>query len=129
MIMTADKRIIAFGGGIPSCVLDKGVVSSQVHRHRPAASWTAGDQFGGDAHADRNAIGHLQPFLRCAKALGFHHLTDDFLVIISLMVTKRGALPQAIITLGVEEAALVKSSALKTVIHIGGEDEIVFIFY
>ena len=40
-----------------------------------------------------------------------------------------GALPQAVISLGVEQAAPVKAGLLKAVVHIGGEHKIIFILY
>ena len=39
------------------------------------------------------------------------------------------ALPQTVVTLGIEEPLLVKAVLLKQVIHIGGEYEVVLIRY
>ena len=95
---------------MPALVLHKGVVGPQVHGHGPAADRAVGDQFGGDPQV----------------LLPGHHLPHLRLVVIGGRMTGLGALPQAIVPLGVEEPGLVEARLLKLVVHIGGEYEVVF---
>lgn len=59
----------------------------------------------------------------------FDHLADDRFIVISFFVARDTALKQAIISLGIKQAVFVKSCFLKTVVHIGGQDKMIFIFY
>ena len=88
-----------------------------------------GTSSGGDGHLWTIAGGPLQPLPGHLKALGLHHPADRLLVVVGHLVTGLGALPQAVVPLGVKQAALVKSGFLKAVVHIGGQHKIIFIRY
>lgn len=40
-----------------------------------------------------------------------------------------GALPKAIIPLGIEQTLLVKTGKLELMVYVGGQDKIIFAFY
>ena len=61
--------------------------------------------------------------------LFLHHLPDGFLVIVGFAVAGDGALPQAIVPLGIEQAGLGKAGFLEAVVDVGGQDKIVFGLY
>ena len=96
---------------IPALILHEGIVRAQVHSHEPAALRTVRDQFRRDTHFR----------LLC------DHPADNNLVIISHLMARFTALPEAIVALGVEQLRLIKSRQLKLMIHIGCQDEVVLI--
>ena len=96
---------------IPALILHEGIVRAQVHSHEPAALRTVRDQFRRDTHFR----------LLC------DHPADNNLVIISHLMARFTALPEAIVPLGVEQLRLIKSRQLKLMIHIGCQDEVVLI--
>ena len=57
------------------------------------------------------------------------HPADRLLVVIGLLMAGLGALPQAVVPLGVKEAPLVKARQLELVVHVGGEDEVVLVLH
>ena len=73
---------------------------------------------------------HRQAVVRADDiALRFHHLPDELLVVKSFLAARGTALEQAVIPLRVEEPLFLKACFLEAVVHIGGEDEIVFVLY
>lgn len=53
---------------------------------------------------------------------------DELLIIVGPVVAWPGALPETVIALGVKQPFFVKTGKLKLMIHIGGEDKIIFLF-
>ena len=111
--MTAEKFIISFCSHMPAIVLDECIISSEVHVHGFAADRAVRYQFGWNTHI----------------LLLFKHRLDCFFVVISLLVAGYTALPQTVVALSVEEPVFIKTSILELMIHIGGDDEIIFIFH
>lgn len=111
--MAAEKILVPAGSGIPAVVLHKGHVTAQVHGHGRAADRAFGDQLG------RNF-----PVL-----LPGRHLPHRFFVVVGFLVAGLGALPQAVVPLGVKQALFVKPGKLELVVHIGGEDEIILVLH
>ena len=107
--VAAQKRLIPLRRGVPPAVLDEGVVSPQIHGHGSAAPRAAGDQLRGDPHV---------PLL-------LRHPPDGPLVVVGRLMAGRGALPEAVVPLGIEQPLLVKARQLELVVHIGGEDKVV----
>ncbi len=89
------------------------IINPQIHRHRSPANRAPGDQLCGDLHV---FVGQSFPgqIPHCHTSF----LTAGF-----------GALPQAIVPLGVKQAALIKPGNLELMVHIGGQDKIVFAVY
>lgn len=104
-----QKILISPGGGIPALVLHESVVTAQVHGHGPAAPGAAGDQFRGNAH------------VRLLR----DHPADSGLVIIGGLMAGLAALPEAVIALSVEQPRLIKTSQLKLMVHVGGQNEVI----
>lgn len=103
------KEILVTGiSGIPALVLDEGVVAPQVHGHGPAADRAMRDKFCGDTHIP----------LLC------HHAPDGFLVVPGLLTAWLRALPQAVVSLGIEQPRLIKAGQLELMVHIGGKDKV-----
>ena len=105
----AEEIGVAVGGGAPAVVFDEGVVGAQVHGHFAAADGTAGDEADRDAHA----------------ALAGNHFADGAFVVVGARVAGPGALPEAVVALGVEEAGFVESGALEAVVDVGREHEVI----
>ena len=112
-LMEKKEILIALCGRLPALILHKSIINPQIHRHRSPANRAPGDQLCGDLHV----------FL-----LG-NHFPDKFLIVIRLLTAGFGALPQTIIALGVKQAALIKPGNLELMVHIGGQDKIVFAVY
>ena len=110
-LAAAEEGLIAPGGGVPALVLHEGVVRAQVHGHGPAADGAVGHQPGGHPHV---------PLL-------LQHPAHRLLVVVGLGMAGLGALPQAVVPLGVEDAALVKARPLELMVHVGGEHEVVLL--
>ncbi len=55
-----------------------------------------------------------------------NHLTYRFLVVKCLLATRLTAREQAIVTLGIKQALFIKAGLLETMVHIGGQDKVVF---
>ena len=109
--MAADKVLIAGGRFVSARILDKRIVSAEIHAQRCAAAGAIGNQFG------RNA----------PVVLFAHHAAHGFFIVVGRMRAGDGALPQAVIPLGVKQTLLVKARSLETVIHIGGEDKVILV--
>ena len=107
------KILIPPGRFVPSIVLHKSPVTSKIHGHRCAADRTAGDQPGRDPHIS---------LLR-------KHLPDSCLIVICFLMTGAGTLPQAVISLGIEQPIPVKSGFLELMVHIGSQYKIVLILH
>ena len=101
--MAAQKILIVSGRFVPACVLYKGIITSQVHRHRRTADRTFRYQRCGDFHI----------------LLLRYHFAHGFLVIIGFIVTGFRALPQAVIALRVKQPFFIKASKLKLMVYIG----------
>lgn len=106
----AEEVLIAGVGSVPAFVFDKGVIGAEIHAHGRAADGTAGDERSGDA-----------PILLLGD-----HLADGGFIVIGLWTAGDGALPQAVIALGVKEPLAVKAASLEAVIDIGGDDKMIF---
>ena len=111
--MAAEKILVPAGSGVPAVVLYKGHVTAQVHGHGRAADRASGDELGGNL-----------PIL-----LPGHHLPHRFFVVVGFLVAGLGALPQAVVPLGVKQALFVKPGKLELVVHIGGDHEIILVFH
>ena len=111
--MPPDKILISQGRLIPALILDKGAVASKIHGHRRATYRTSRNQPSGNLHI----------------FLPGDHLTDSVLIVVGLPVASPGALPQAIVALGVKKTFLVKPGKLELMIHIGRQHEVVLILY
>lgn len=109
--MLTDKFLVTIHGAAPAFVLDEGVVKTHVLRHWCAADGAARHERAWDAHV----------FL-----LG-SHAADDRFIVVGFFAAGNAALEQAEIALGVEEPRFVKTCALKAVVHIGGDDEIILV--
>lgn len=106
------KEILVTGiSGIPALVLDKGVVAPQVHGHGLAADRAMRDKFCGDTHIS----------LLC------HHAPDGFLVVPGLLTAWLRALPQAVVSLGIEQPFFVKACQLELMVHIGSKDKVILL--
>ena len=104
---------VTFAGKMPTVVFDEFVVGTQVHRHRLSANGTFRHEFGRDFHI----------------ALIFYHFTNDFLVVISFVVTRNTALKKPVITLCVKQPLFIESRFLKTVVNVCRDNEVIFVFY
>ena len=111
--MPPEESLVPPGGGIPAFILDEGIVTPQVHGHGTAAPGAAGHQLRGDPHV---------PLFR-------KHFADGLLVVIGLLMAGLGALPKAIVPLGVEQPLLVEARQLELVVHIGGQDKVILVLY
>ena len=109
--MPTKEILVAGISGIPALVLDEGVVAPQVHGHGPAADRAMRDKFRWDTHIP----------LLC------HHAPYGFLVVPGLLTAWLRALPQAVVSLGIEQPLLIKAGQLELVVHIGGKDKVIFI--
>lgn len=98
---------------IPALVLHKGVVRPEIHGHGPAAVGAVRNPCGRDLHI---------PLL-------LNHLTYHGLIVVGPLMARPGALPQAVVALGVKQPLLIKAGHLELVVHIGGKDEIVFVLH
>ena len=106
-----EKILIPLCCSAPALVLYKFIIAAQVHGQRLAAVGTDGEQLGRDFHI----------------LLPLDHFTNDRFVIKSFLTARLTALEQTVIALRVEQAALVKSRFLKTVVNIRGDNKIVLI--
>ena len=55
------------------------------------------------------------------------HAPDGFRVVPGLLAAWLRALPQSVITLGIEEPFFIKSRPLELMVHIGGQNKVVFL--
>ena len=108
-LVAAEEILVTAAGPVPALVLDKGLVTAEVHRHGPPALGAAGDQLGGDAHV----------------VLLRHHPLDGFIIVIRLLMAGLAALPQAVIPLGVKDPFFVEPHPLKLVVYVGGQHKVV----
>ena len=109
--VTPHIILITPGGRMPAFVLDEGVVHSQADAHRCAAMRAGGDERGRDAHV----------------ALLLHHGTDGGFIVIGFLPAGTAALKQPVVALCVKQPLFVKAGLLKTVVHVGGQHEVVFL--
>ena len=98
---------------IPDFVLHKGIITSQIHCHRSATDRAFRYQFRRNFHI----------------CLMIYHCSNRFFIIISIIMARFCALPQALIALRVKQAAFVKARTLKLMVNIGCQHKIVLIFY
>ena len=98
---------------MPPLVLDKGIVAAQIHRHRSATDRAVRHKLARYAHT----------------LLLLDHLTHGFFVVVGFLAARLTALEQAVIALCVEKPLFVKARFLETVVHIGGQHEIVLSLY
>ena len=107
--MPMQKILIPPGRGVPALILHKSIVTAQVRGLWPAALGAAGNQLRRHTH------------FRLLR----HHPANNGLVIIRLLMAGLTALPEAVVTLGVEQPRLIKTSQLKLMVHIGCQDKII----
>ena len=107
-LMAAQKLCIALSGGVPALVFHKGIVCPQVHRHGCTTGRAVRYQSAGDFHI----------------LLLYQHLSDHGFVVVGLLVAGLGTLPQAIVTLRVEQPTFLKPSPLEAVVYIGRQNKI-----
>ena len=89
-------------------MLDKGIVTAQIHRHWRAAFRTVREQFGWYAHI----------------FLFQYHPANRAFIVIGLAMAWSGALPKPIISLRIEQAFFLKPRELELVIYICSYDKI-----
>lgn len=109
--MPSKEILVAGISGIPVLVLNEGVVAPQVHGHGLAADRAMRDKFCGNTHIS----------LLC------HHAPDGFLVVPGLLTAWFRALPQAVVSLGIEQPFFIKACQLELMIHIGGKHKVISI--
>ena len=103
-ILVAPRRLI------PALVLHEGIIYAQVHGQGTAAARTARNQFGGDLHI---------PLLRS-------HAAHRLLIVEGFLAAGLGALPETIVSLGVEQMLFIKARQLELMVHIGGHNKVIF---
>ena len=108
-LIPMQKILIPPSCGIPALILHEGIVTAQIHGHGLTALRAARDQLRGDTHVH----------LLC------DHAADGSLVVISGLMARLAALPEAVVTLGVEQPRLIKTSQLKLMVHVGCQDEVI----
>lgn len=108
-LMPPNEILIAGTSGIPPLVLYEGVVAPQVHGHVLAADRAMRDKFCGDTHIS----------LLC------HHAPDGFLVAPGLLTAWLRTLPQAVVSLSIEQPFFIKACQLELMIHIGGKHKVI----
>ena len=96
---------------MPSLVLDKLIVSPQIHRHGLAAMWANGQKLGRNSHI----------------LLPRDHFADQRLIIKGFFAARFTALEQTVVALRIEQPLFVESRFLKAVIHIGCDNEVIFV--
>lgn len=111
VLVSAEKFRIPLSSSVPALILHEGVVAAQVHGHGLTADRTAGNELAGHAH-----VGLL-----------LEHTQNDFFIVVGLLAARLCALEQAIIALRVEQTVFVEARALKLVIDIRGDDEIILV--
>ena len=126
----AEEATVPLRCSVPALVLHKGIVTAEIHGHRPAADRAVRDQFRGNCHVRRYALRDSQAVIPADDiALRFQHLPDEIFVFVSLLTARLAALEQAVIPLRIEKAFFIKARFLETVVYIGGQDEIVLALY
>lgn len=110
--MFLQKILIAFSCFIRAFVLDKGVVTAQVHGHGSAAHRTVRYQGRWNFHV----------------LLFQDHFPDCFLIVIGLVMTGKRTLPQAVVSLGVKQPLFIKAGHLELMVHVGGQNKIISVF-
>ena len=106
-----NEGVIPLSRLVPALVLDEFIVASKIHCHWLAANGTARDQLGRDCHI----------------FLLFNHRNDSVIVVVGFVVTRHGALEQAVVALCIEQTLLVKARRLELVVDIRREDKVVLI--
>ena len=97
---------------MPPLVLDEGIITAQIHRHRSAADRTAWHKLAWHTHI----------------ALLLDHLTHGFLVVVGFLTARLTALEQPVIALCVEQTMLVEPGFLELMVNIGGNHKVVLVF-
>lgn len=111
--MGLQKILIPPAGFVPSLILHKRAVCSQIHSHGLFADRTKRNQFTRNAHI----------------LLFGDHAAHGLLIIIGFLMARYGTLPQPKVPLGIEKPLLVKPGSLKTMVHICGQHKIILILY
>ena len=114
---------------IPTCILDKGGVHTQIRRHLCAVIGAVGDECCWDLRRGRAVCWQKQRTVRReCEALRREHGAYDFLVVVGLSrrsPVRATALKETKIPLRIEDACLVKARALKGVIDVRRQHEVV----
>ena len=115
-------------GPAPALVLDEAVVRAQVHGHIRAVHRAFGDQAGRDPHQEFPVLRNLKDsFPVFDKTLGLKCLHDPVLIVPGDAEGGVDALEKAVVSLGIKKSLFVKAGSLELVVHVGGDDKIVFI--
>ena len=89
-----------------------------------------GDKLGRNRSFQDGIFRYGQLTIRCnVVPLRFHHLPDECLIIESLRTARLTALEQTVIALRVEQPLFVEPCFLEAVVHIGGQDKIIFVLH
>lgn len=67
------------------------------------------------------------PLMTPAIPLLCHHASDGFLVVPGLLTAWLRALPQAVVSLGIEQPFFVKACQLELMVHIGSKDKVILL--
>ena len=90
----------------------------------------AGDQLCRDAHFEGRTLRHGQAAVRCdGVPLCFHHPAHQRFIVEGLRAAGLCALEQPVIALCIKQPLFVEARFLETVVHIGGEHEIVLVLH
>ena len=125
----AEEIRIGSARPVPAFIFHEGVVSTEIHRYVGSIVRMLRDQRRRNFHGN-TACRHFKDPLRILyKPLGFHGLHHPGFIVNGLPVCRICALEQAVVALRIEEPLFVKACLLETVIHVGGDHEIILILY
>ena len=126
--MAPEEVGVGGRGPAPALVLDEAVVRAQVHGHIRAVHRAFGDQAGRDPHQEFPVLRNLKDsFPVFDKPLGLKCLHDPVLIVPGDAEGGVDALEKAVVSLGIKKSLFVKAGSLELVVHVGGDDKIVFI--
>ncbi len=124
--MGLQKLRIPVRRSVPSFILHKGIITPEVHGHGSAADWTAWNQL------PRNRlfpVGLIRDLIVVSvlfqESLGHQHFHHGVPIVVCLLVAWFGTLKKSIIALCVEKPGFIKTSPLKAVVYIGGQDKVI----
>src|SRR5699024_787563 len=129
ILVSAQEIRIPFCCPVPSFIFHKGIVCAQIHCHRFPAFRTVRDKIRRDLPFWHCSIRQNQFSVLCnLKSLCLYHLPNHFFIFIIFRMARLTALEQPIIPLGVEKAVFLRSCLLKSVIYVGSQVILVFVF-
>ena len=112
-LMAAYEILIAPGRSVPALILNKPMITAQIHRHWRLADRTMGNHLCRHSHIP----------LHCC------HTAYSFFIVIGFLMTGPAALPQPIISLSAEQTLFIKACHLKLMVYIGGKNKIVLFLH